>query len=73
LASARCCAAGLVGLVEQRLHFRIVAQHGLVEVAGQGFAALFQNGTVAVMMALCSVLSMMISSLSSFDVKKYII
>ncbi|MNO94376.1 hypothetical protein D3C76_859940 [compost metagenome] len=34
----------LVGLVEQRAHFRVLAEHQLVEVPGQRFAASLQQG-----------------------------
>ncbi|MCY1439394.1 hypothetical protein D9M71_556280 [compost metagenome] len=37
-------AAGLVGLVEQRPHFRVFTQHDLVEVAGQRLPSGFQQG-----------------------------
>ena len=41
---ARLVTAGLVGLVEQRAHLRVLAEHHLVEVGGQCFAAAFQQG-----------------------------
>jgi len=36
-------AAGLVGLVEEGLHLRVLAEHELVEVAGDGLALLLQD------------------------------
>eukprot|EP00160_Parvularia_atlantis_P001937 Unigene11584_Nuclearia_a/m.35293 Unigene11584_Nuclearia_a/g.35293 ORF Unigene11584_Nuclearia_a/g.35293 Unigene11584_Nuclearia_a/m.35293 type:complete len:305 (+) Unigene11584_Nuclearia_a:299-1213(+) len=41
---ARLVTTGLVGLVEQRTHLRVLAEHHLVEVGGQRFAAAFQQG-----------------------------
>ncbi|MNY21382.1 hypothetical protein D3C86_1549260 [compost metagenome] len=40
---ARLVTAGLVGLVEQHLHLRVFAEHDLVEMLGQRFAAGFQQ------------------------------
>jgi len=40
---ARLLAAGLVSLVEQRAHLGVLAEHQVVEVGGQGFAAAFEQ------------------------------
>ena len=40
---ARLLAAGLVGLVEERAHFRMLAEQDRIEVRGERFTAAFEQ------------------------------